>query len=196
MNGTYGGYSAPQLLYQTSSYLNGNGLDNPKNFTARNVDIPRFSSPPIPARGAFATDLDTPPPRLAPGAPCAPPRPHSTRTVGEDNSVEEEFLGNHRRAGGTRPAGSRLLRPFPFTSLFRPPLRLFFSYSGGRRGVADEKRRSRRPGAAASAGILVDGHPDRGLDAVDDGLRTVGASGSPAVAARGRRRGSKKVVGA
>lgn len=34
MNGTYGGYSAPQLLYQTSSYLNGNGLDNPKNFTA------------------------------------------------------------------------------------------------------------------------------------------------------------------
>ena len=90
---------------------------------------------------------------------------------------------------GTRPAGSRLLRPFPFTSLFRPPLRPFFSYSGGRRGVADEKRRSGRPGAAAPAGILASGHPDRGLDAVDDALSTVGASGSPAVSARGRRRG-------
>ena len=32
MNGTYGGYTAPQLLYQTSSYLNGNGLDTPKAF--------------------------------------------------------------------------------------------------------------------------------------------------------------------
>ncbi len=30
--GTYGAYSAPQLLYQTSSYLNGNGLDIPKTF--------------------------------------------------------------------------------------------------------------------------------------------------------------------
>lgn len=30
MNGTYANYTAPQLLYQTSSYLNGNGLDIPK----------------------------------------------------------------------------------------------------------------------------------------------------------------------
>ena len=30
MNGTYGNYTAAQLLYQTSSYLNGNGLDIPK----------------------------------------------------------------------------------------------------------------------------------------------------------------------
>ena len=30
MNGTYGNYTAPQLLYQTSSYLNGNGLDMPR----------------------------------------------------------------------------------------------------------------------------------------------------------------------
>ena len=29
MNGTYNSYSAPQLLYLTSSYLNGNGLENP-----------------------------------------------------------------------------------------------------------------------------------------------------------------------
>ncbi|WP_458405232.1 adhesin [Methanobrevibacter sp.] len=32
MKGTYGNYSAPQLLYQTSSYLNGNGLDIPKAY--------------------------------------------------------------------------------------------------------------------------------------------------------------------
>ena len=32
MNGTYGNYSAAQLLYQTSSYLNGNGLDIPKYY--------------------------------------------------------------------------------------------------------------------------------------------------------------------
>ena len=34
MNGTYGKYTAPQLLYQTSSYLNGNGLDVPKSVEA------------------------------------------------------------------------------------------------------------------------------------------------------------------
>lgn len=34
MEGTYGNYSAPQLLYQTSSYLNGNGLDIPKAYDA------------------------------------------------------------------------------------------------------------------------------------------------------------------
>ena len=32
MQGTYGNYTAAQLLYQTSSYLNGNGLDIPKAF--------------------------------------------------------------------------------------------------------------------------------------------------------------------
>ena len=40
----------------------------------RIVDIPHFFSRPIPARGAFVADLDTPPPRTAPGAPPAPPR--------------------------------------------------------------------------------------------------------------------------
>mgnify|MGYP001670793533 CR=1 FL=1 len=40
----------------------------------RIVDIPRFLSRPIPARGAFATDLDTPPPRTTTGTPPAPPR--------------------------------------------------------------------------------------------------------------------------
>ena len=79
----------------------------------RIVDIPRFFSRPIPARSAFATDLDKSPPRIVPGAPCAPPRPHSTRTVGEDNSVEEEFLGNHRRAGGLARRDRVYYAPFP-----------------------------------------------------------------------------------
>ena len=34
MTGTYGNYSAPQLLYQTSAYLNGNGLEIPKKYDA------------------------------------------------------------------------------------------------------------------------------------------------------------------
>ncbi len=34
MNGTYNSYSAAQLLYLTSSYLNGNGLENPKIYEA------------------------------------------------------------------------------------------------------------------------------------------------------------------
>ena len=40
----------------------------------RNVDIPRFHPRPIRSRGAFATDLDTPPPQTVPEAPPAPPR--------------------------------------------------------------------------------------------------------------------------
>ena len=40
----------------------------------RNVDIPRFFSRPIPARSAFATDLDTSPSQTVPGAPPAPLR--------------------------------------------------------------------------------------------------------------------------
>ena len=51
----------------------------------RIVDIPRFFSPPIPSRGAFAADLDTPRPRNAPGAPPAPSRarpPASPRRSG------------------------------------------------------------------------------------------------------------------
>ena len=34
MNGTYNSYTAPQVLYLTSSYLNGNGLENPKQYDA------------------------------------------------------------------------------------------------------------------------------------------------------------------
>ena len=39
------------------------------------VGIPRFFSRPIPARSAFATDLDTPPTRIVPGITPAPPQP-------------------------------------------------------------------------------------------------------------------------
>lgn len=34
MNGTYNSYTAPQLLYLMSSYLNGNGLQSPQNYEA------------------------------------------------------------------------------------------------------------------------------------------------------------------
>lgn len=34
MKGPYGSYSAPQLLYQTSAYLNGDGIDIPKEYSA------------------------------------------------------------------------------------------------------------------------------------------------------------------
>ena len=40
----------------------------------RKVDIPRFFSWPIPSRGAFATDLDTLPPRIVSKAPPTPSR--------------------------------------------------------------------------------------------------------------------------
>ena len=42
----------------------------------RIVDIPRFSSQPIPARGAFVADFDTPPPQAVTEAPPAPPHAH------------------------------------------------------------------------------------------------------------------------
>ena len=46
----------------------------------RIVDILRFFSRPISARGAFATDLDTCPPRIVPGVPPVPPCWCSTAT--------------------------------------------------------------------------------------------------------------------
>ena len=58
----------------------------------RIVDIPRFLSPPIPARDAFATDLDTPPPRTAPGAPPAPQPCPPTRTITPIPPSPEGFL--------------------------------------------------------------------------------------------------------
>ena len=60
----------------------------------RIVDILRFFSRPISARGAFATDLDTCPPRIVPGAPPAPPCRCSTATN-----------LNERRRRSAAPAG-------------------------------------------------------------------------------------------
>ena len=50
-----------------------NLLQRPRSRRRRNVDIPRFFSQPIPARGAFATDLDMSSPRTVPGVPRVPP---------------------------------------------------------------------------------------------------------------------------
>ena len=46
----------------------------------RIVDIPRFLSPSAPARGAFAADSDTPPPRTTPTGPRAPHAPQYSRS--------------------------------------------------------------------------------------------------------------------
>ncbi|ALC99837.1 hypothetical protein AM609_10835 [Actinomyces sp. oral taxon 414] len=54
----------------------------------RNVDIPRFSSPPIPPRSAFVADLDTTPPRITTGAPPAPRR-HPRITFRVEYAVSE-----------------------------------------------------------------------------------------------------------
>ena len=59
----------------------------------------KFSSPDsdvycefLPARGVFATDLDTPPPRTAPGAPPAPQPCPPTRTITPIPASPEGFL--------------------------------------------------------------------------------------------------------
>ena len=43
MNGTYASYTAPQILYMTSSYLNGNGLQSPKDY-GQPTDPQEYSS--------------------------------------------------------------------------------------------------------------------------------------------------------
>ena len=57
----------------------------------RIVDIPRFCSPPIPPRDAFATDSDTTPPRTAPGAPPAPPRARPAPSPRRSRPVRGSF---------------------------------------------------------------------------------------------------------
>ena len=75
----------------------------------RIVDIPRFPPRPIPARGAFVADLDTTPPRVAPGAPPVPlGRPRITFRVswrwwcGFDGSGvrRRRVTGRRRWSGG------------------------------------------------------------------------------------------------
>ena len=80
----------------------------------RTIDIPRFCLRSIPIRGAFATDSDTTPPRLAPGVPSAPPRPYDEqgRPAGEDpRGVTTPRVGDS-------PGGSASTTPF---SLYYAP---------------------------------------------------------------------------
>ena len=86
--------------------------------TRRIVDIPHFHPRPIPARGAFATDLDNCPARVVPGAPPAPLRSDFIRTMSKSDPSKELRGATTPRAGGlTRRtcvcyASFRLLRSF------------------------------------------------------------------------------------
>ena len=113
----------------------------------RNVDIPRFFSRPIPARGAFATDLDNRPPRIAPGVPPAPPRrrPATANPDEGGGGLRGGAPGPtalDERARRLRPAGrsawrdgvSHVVTPpprDPSATPLHPLLRAFSSYSGG-----------------------------------------------------------------
>ena len=79
------------------------------------------------------------------------------------------FSGPGARGRPPREAAStRLLRPFLSTTPFDSPLRSFFSYSEGRRGVVKEKERSGGrmrgtvPGAFLSVAAIPAGLPHRG----------------------------------
>ena len=127
----------------------------------RNVDIPRFFSRPIPARGAFATDLDNRPPRIAPGAPPAPlrRRPATANPDEGGGALRGGAPGRFgrpappvipatgptaldERARRPRPAGRPAWRDGvphvvtppprdPSATPLHPLLRAFSSYSGG-----------------------------------------------------------------
>ena len=68
----------------------------------RIVDIPRFSSRPIPARSAFVADLDTPPPRVATGAPPAPRRHPQNNFPGAGTCSESVAKAPRGGIGGER----------------------------------------------------------------------------------------------
>ena len=83
------------------------------------VDIPRFFSRSIPARGAFVADLDTPPPRTALGVPPAPhrarPSPPPRRSGPTDRRARRERPAAPFHGGRTRSRGGE--------STSRPPIR-------------------------------------------------------------------------
>ena len=73
---------------------------------------------------------------------------------------------------------SRLLRLFPSAALLHPLLRLFFSYSGGSRGVAEGKGRSRRGRGRARSHRRARGHrPTRLLRPISPAHLTADANG-------------------
>jgi len=103
----------------------------------RIVDIPRFFSRLIPARGAFVADSDTPPPRLVPGAPRVPPRSHSTLTISEDTPPGKSPAGTAATPGDS-PDGS--VSTTPLFVCYAPSLSATLLFLVQRR----VKRRSRR----------------------------------------------------
>ena len=86
----------------------------------------------------------------APSRPRSPTRPTAVRPHPHDE--QERPVGgaprcHHAARRGTHPADLRLLHLFPSTALLHPPMYEKKERSGGRGGVAEGKRRSRRLGA-------------------------------------------------
>ena len=117
----------------------------------RIVGVPRFFSPPIPARDVFATDLDNRPPRVVPEAPPVPLRSRLTRTMSKSDPSEE-------LRGATTPRAGELTRRTCVCYALFPLLRSFTlrctrkrSVAEGEgaqqreRGAADDSARPRRP---------------------------------------------------
>ena len=105
------------------------------------------SSPGRSRRGAPLQQIWT---TSAPSRPRSPTRPTAVRPHPHDE--QERPVGgaprcHHAARRGTHPADLRLLRLFPSTTLLHPPMYEKMERSGGRGGVAEGKRRSRRLGA-------------------------------------------------
>ena len=87
----------------------------------RIVDIPRFFSRPIRSRGAFATDLDKPPPEAVPRAPPAPPRP--AEPVQQAAAIPPVHCRRHQSGSAGRrgpESTSSLVTAFPLLSTASP----------------------------------------------------------------------------
>ncbi len=85
--------------------------------------------------------------RPRPDSPQESHPPRHGHTMSKGDPPGRIPAASPRRALGTRPEDLRLLRPSPSTTLLHPPLYEKKERSGGRRDVAERKRRSRRPGA-------------------------------------------------
>ena len=85
--------------------------------------------------------------RPRPDSPQESHPPRHGHTMSKGDPPGRIPAASPRRAPGTRPEDLRLLRPSPSTTLLHPPLYEKKERSGGRRDVAERKRRSRRPGA-------------------------------------------------
>ena len=84
-----------------------------------------------------------------------------------------------------RCTSSHLLRLFPSAAPLHPPLRLFFSYSGGSRGVAEGKGRSRRGRGRARGHRCERGRrPTRLFRIIDPARLAADANGPAGGAAR------------